>query len=340
MKKLFLLFAIVACAINVLAQTDTLVLVNNDVIVGEIKGLERGVLTFETDYSDSDFKIEWLNVKEVKSSQVFIMTFSNGDRKNGTIKTDPNDPKKVIITEADGQDTGYLINQVVYLKSVENDFISKFSASVDIGYTYTKARNNQQFTARSNLAYLTNAWGADANFDAVRSVQDSAEDISRTEANIGARVFLYRDVFATASGNFLQNNEQKLSLRSVYNIGIGEYLVNTNHMYLIFTIGAAYNDEQYTDPSIAGRQDAEGLAAIELNLFDMGDLSLLTSAKLYPSITSPGRYRTDLKFDIKYDFPLDLYIKFGTTYNFDSNPVEGAAKSDYVIQTTLGWEWN
>ena len=78
---------------------------------------------------------------------------------------------------------------------------------------------------------------------------------------------------------------------------------------------------------------------MELNLFDIGDLSLLTHATGYPSLTEAGRFRLDFKFDLKYDLPLDFYIKTGTTVNYDSQPVAGGSDLDYVIQTGIGWEW-
>ncbi len=340
MKRIIFIAITIFFTVNLMAQTDTLVLVNNDVIVGEIKSLDKGVIIFETDYSDSDFKIEWLNVKEVISTQKFIMTFSNGDRINGYIRTNPSDPKKVNVISDDSTLSSFDIKQLVYLKTLENSFLSKLSANIDVGYTFTKARNNHQLSMRSGVSYLTNIWGADGRLDVVRSVQDSTEAIRRTEGNISVKMFLYKDIFATSSANFLQNNEQKLALRSTYDLGIGNYFVHTNKVYLILIVGGAWNDEVYTDPAISSRSDAEAFGSVELNLFDIGDLSLLTNAKLSPSLSTPGRYRADLKFDIKYDFAYDLYIKFGTTYNYDSSPVEGAANSDYVIQTTLGWEWN
>jgi len=47
------------------AQKDSLILKNKDVIVGEIKSLDKGVITIETDYSKTDFTIEWSGIKEI-----------------------------------------------------------------------------------------------------------------------------------------------------------------------------------------------------------------------------------------------------------------------------------
>jgi len=42
---------------------------------------------------------------------------------------------------------------------------------------------------------------------------------------------------------------------------------------------------------------------------------------------------------MKYDLPLDLYIRLGYSLNFDNKPVEGTNNVDYVFTTGFGWEW-
>jgi len=51
------------------AQNDTIISKDNNVLNGEIKEMDKGVLTFKTSYSDSDFKIEWLKIKMIISNQ-------------------------------------------------------------------------------------------------------------------------------------------------------------------------------------------------------------------------------------------------------------------------------
>jgi len=70
----------------------------------------------------------------------------------------------------------------------------------------------------------------------------------------------------------------------------------------------------------------------------VGDLNLLTNFYWYPSITEEGRNRIDYRFDVKYNLPLDFYVKTGFTLNYDSEPAPGASQSDYVNQTGFGWQ--
>jgi hypothetical protein len=54
-------------------------------MIGEVKTMDRGVVTVKTPYSDSDFKIEWDGVQEIYTDTYFLITLSNGSRYNGTL---------------------------------------------------------------------------------------------------------------------------------------------------------------------------------------------------------------------------------------------------------------
>ena len=75
------------CAFNLSAQIDTLVMPGNALIVGEIKGMEYGIVTIETDYSDDDFTIEWLDVVAIRTQTRFLIALTNGERYNGTVSS-------------------------------------------------------------------------------------------------------------------------------------------------------------------------------------------------------------------------------------------------------------
>ncbi len=136
------------------AQSDSLVFDNNLVIVGEIKNLNRGVITIETDYSDSDFKIEWIKVREIYSSAEYIISLATAERTVGKLSTDSLNKSRVNIW-SDGKLYSFDIHDVVYIKPVKEGFLQRLSASIDFGFTLTKTNNLKQFTTRSNLGYLT-----------------------------------------------------------------------------------------------------------------------------------------------------------------------------------------
>ncbi|MCK5676880.1 MAG: DUF481 domain-containing protein [Flavobacteriaceae bacterium] len=317
---------------------DTLVLVNNNIIVGEFKRMDRSIITFKTKYSDKDFKIKWNKVNEIYSDRVFIISFSDGSRITSSIHSSKKNKGKVILDSGINSQEEDLMD-IIFLEPIGKNFLSRLTIDIDFGITVTKANNLKQLNSSLSYSYLANKWRTNGSFKTVLSRQDSISDISRMDGNVDVSYFLPGDWFAQISAIYLSNNEQKLNLRSTYKMGIGYYFLHNNNLYLAANGGLAYTNESFIDDT-SSKKSSELYFGLGFNKYDIGDLSLLTSASLYPSLTEKGRYRADFNFDMKYDLPLDLYIKMSLTYNYDNQPIEGASDTDYVFTTSFGWEFN
>ncbi|RYJ42766.1 DUF481 domain-containing protein [Flavobacterium beibuense] len=321
------------------AQNDTIILKNKDRLIGEIKEMDRGVLIIETDYSDSDFKLKWIDIKKLSSDQTFLITLKEGNRINSKLQMDSINGGRVVLHDIITKDYIYTtIDDIVYVKSVKQGFISRLDASLSIGLNLTQSNNFKQLSVRSTLGYTANYWSIAGSYNAIKTRQDESEDINRTDASLGIKYFFNHDYFINVSSEILSNNEQQLKLRVTTKAGVGKYFVHTNRVYFGSAVGLAWNNERYEEALGTNRNSAEAFVGMELNMFDFKDFSLLTNAVVYPSLTESRRVRSDIKLDVKYDLPLDFFIKMGATYNYDKRPPEGANKEDYVFQATFGWE--
>lgn len=318
-----------------ISQNDTLILNNGDRIVGELKKMDRGVAIVKTKYSSSDLRIKWKQVKAVHSKQRLLV--STSDRKRyRTTRMDNFKSDNVLVFE---QDSIFVdLQDIVLIKPVEDNFLSKLSATISIGYNFTKASNLSQLSVASTLGYTSDNYGIGLKFNSVQSSQDKVKDIQRTSGELSFNYLLKRDRFLIYQSEYLSNSEQKLKLRMTNKVGYGKYFIHTNKMYLGGALGAAWNNESYDSGIDENRDSGELYATVEVSLFDYGDLSLLSGVTAYPSLTEKDRVRVDYKLEFKYDLPLDLFLKLGFNYNYDNKPVMGASYDDYVIQTTIGWE--
>jgi len=338
-KFVFLISIILFSNLCVWSQNDTIVLNNNDKIIGEIKQMDRGVLTIEADYSKDDFRVKWKDVVKIKSDRIYLLTLSSGKRLNSTLKTKPGDSANVTLQNSNEKFTAS-IKSIVYIKPVESNFFSRLTASLSVGFNYTKSNNLTQFTVRSNISYTAYKWIYNGSFNSVRSSQDNTDNTQRTDASFGFKYFMKKDWFYSAAADFLSNDEQKLKLRSTVKTGLGKYIIHSNKTNFGGGFGLAWNNEQFTDINSTSRNSLEAYAGLSLDMFDLDDLSLSTTIIAYPSLTEKDRFRYDYSLDLKYDLPLDFFLKLGLTYNYDNKPVEGASQSDYVFQATFGWEFN
>lgn len=349
MKRIFILSILSLFTSESYAQKDSLILNNGNVIVGEIKSMDRGVLQIETPYSDSDFRIELEGIDEIYSESRFLFTTTHGERFTGSFKTDKSN-NKIIIKTDEGSEKQMLLEDLVYINGLDNGFLSRLTASIDMGYSLAKANNQQQFNTNLRLGYLHDYWYLNIYFNSLFSTQDDVANIQRNDAGIGFQYFLPKDWFLSGDLDFLSNTEQSLDLRTNARLGLGKYVIHSNRAYWSFSIGAAYNNEDFllatsANPEVRDssyiRQSAEGFLGTELNLFDIGDLNLLTNIMAYPSFTETDRWRADLRFDAVYDNFLleDFYIRAGYTLNYDNQPAEEGKEIDYVFTTGFGWKW-
>ncbi|MDN3204312.1 DUF481 domain-containing protein [Psychroserpens sp. XS_ASV72] len=354
MNKLFTLFLLIfVIHYTSFSQNDSLVLNNGDFIVGDLKSMFKGVLTIEPSYSDSDFKIKWKDVKELKATQRYFIALSDGLRTNGTLKS--SGIGKLIIHKGEGDYLTVNQSDVVYIKSIDSGFLSRLSANIDFGFTLTKANNQQQLNGNLRMGYLADKWTTRLFYNTLLTKQDDASDIRRNDAGIEFLYILPEDWVLGASVNLLSNTEQSLDLRLTSKMGIGNYLKYSNTMYWNVLAGFAYNTESFLPilnpeqgitTTTPNRKSFEGFLKTELNIYDLGDLELFTNIILYPTIFSDtnvksGRTRVDFRFDVKYDdlFIEDFYIRAGYNLNYDNRPAEAGKALDYIFTTGFGWEW-
>lgn len=316
---------------------DKIILYSGDVINGKIEGLENNVLVVETPYSDSDFKIEWKKVEQVFSPRDYFLIFS--DKRKFYSSLNYTGKKHHIILTKDGLYLDeYDMTDIVVIDPVGYNFSSKFGADISFGLTFTKANNVRTFTAIGGVEYVTEIWKLSGSFNFTDTRQDGTEDIQRNEGGLRYRHLLTRSWFAALATHFLTNTEQSIELRNTYTPSIGNYLVRDNRLYFSLSGGINYNRERFSDDT-PNKTSTEGYFRAELKVIDIENLSLGSTLEYLPSLSKENRNRVNFLADLKYDFPLDLFIKFSYTLNFDSNPPNDGPRDDYVLQTTLGWEF-
>ena len=317
------------------AQTDTLYTINGDRMVGEIKSLSLGVLTYKTIYSDQDFKVEWEDIDRIYTNELFRIVTAGGSIVIGSFKTDTTDTQYVILNTRSGL-YRFPREDLIEMIQLEKTFFEKFDLLLSGGYSVIKADNRTQLTGKAKANYTADRWGLGADYGIVRSVIDTSKT-TRQDASLNYRYFFRTRWFVGSHLTFFSNDEQRIKLRTNAALGIGNYLLRNRIIILSVAVGAAFNDEVFFE-SDTPLTSLESLIQGDLKLYGFSDLTLFTSVQFFPSLTEQNRYRTNADVSLKWDLPLDFNIMLTYTLNFDSNPPNNAPRDDYVLDLTVGWE--
>jgi len=333
----YLLVFVLLIGVNIKAQNDTIRLKNNNVLFGEIKSLSTGILTMETSYSDKDFKIEFNKVVELNISRKCIINLTDSRRFYGHIKSES--PGNFTIYFEDGTSEQFQMNEMIALIEVNENFWKRFKFGLDLGYNFTKANNNAQFTVSSYFNFVGEKWLIKGNINLLNSKQDSVENVKRIDAMLEAIRILSKKWYMLGDVSFLSNTEQALKGRVTPSLGLGRFIKTTNKLYFGVTIGATYNIENYDDVSL-NKTSSEAFLGSIFNMFDFKDFDLNTSVKFYTGLSEKGRVRTDYDITIKYDLPWDFYIKTEFTINYDNQPAVSGTELDYIFTSGFGYKFD
>ena len=93
----------------------------------------------------------------------------------------------VVITLENDNVEHFELVEVIVLKEVNDNFWNRFNGSIDLGYNFTKANNNAQFTIAGQFEYIGEKWRHEGNISVLNSTQDDADKTKRTDGNMETR---------------------------------------------------------------------------------------------------------------------------------------------------------
>jgi hypothetical protein len=335
LTSLFVITSAVVYCPDLLAFPDSLVFHNGNIITGEVKGLQKGVLEIDADYNDQNIKVTWLEVKEIYTESQFLITINN-TLYLGRLSSISEDSISII------NDNSVLLQckkrEIVLLSLYKTKFSDRFNALIEVGINAARAENLRQFNSRSSFGYRAPRWSTEASFNSLVSEQNEAGRIRRNDGSLNLRYAPFDKWYVLSSVSLLSNTQQKIDLRVNSLLALGRYLLSSNKAYWGVKIGVNSNQERFEGDD-RSNNSWEGLLGMEINVFDVSDFNMIFTFAGYSGLSDFERYRADMNFDLKYDLPLDFFVRVGTSLNYDNKPAENATPLDYVFRSGFGWEW-
>jgi hypothetical protein len=324
-------------------RTDVLTIENGDQITGEVKGLDRGVLTYKTDDAGT-LSVKWLHVLSLRSLDIFEVEVASENLYWGPLGV--GDQPGILLVGGEA----LVLRDVVGITPIEAGFWARTSGFLDAGFNFAKADARRSLTLDGQMRYRGRKWGSSSSFQYYQQEQESADRLRRASLGLDGSYYfgpLLRNEHAPmwAGRVFWQattNDELSLKLRNLIGGGLQRRLRNSSRSEASATLGILESRETYLD-------EEDPIHSIELLL--MGDLGIyfLDSPKLDVSIiptmfiglTEWGRVRAGFDGRVKYELLKDVFISVIGNASLDTRPPsETAAKSDYSASFTIGWSWS
>lgn len=334
------LFSIVLLSPDVRAREkiDIITMRNGDVVHGEIKSLERGLLEVSTSFMGT-VNIEWRGVLRIESPQFFEVETTTGVRLFGTMPDGLEDD--VIMIGAPGLAERLERIDVVRIYQLDQGFWDRLDGFVDFGYTFARANRNTQYTLGTEVGFNTDKSTIKVDFNSQLTNSKDREPQTQNTVNVSLDRSMSERWFGVGLAQFAQNDELDLSLRQLYGGGIGRYTIQTNRTLLSWWAGAGFTRERFfsNDDPI---NSVEAIAVLNHSyfIFEGNNTDLTTQVAFFPNLSDFGRIRINLNTRIRWEIFKDFTWNVTFRNDFDSRPpTEGSETNDFTLSTSVGFKF-
>ncbi|MEJ2109438.1 MAG: DUF481 domain-containing protein [Acidobacteriota bacterium] len=266
-----LVFALCGCLpARAREKSDLLVLKNGNSVHGEIVRLQRGLLTCKT-ASMGTLEIKWEDLAQISSNFQFAVEDTNGQLFVGRIEVGEEPESIHVVGRRPVRNLKHL--SIVEIREARQDLLQRFSGAVELGYTFTKASERQQFTLYSDLRYRAERYEGTFSFDSILSSSKKPEDterntdIDRKVVAFGGNRNLTGKWLIFSQGRSEHNLELELDRRWSF-LGGPLYIAHrTNRAEFAVRGGLSYTRERYFDEE--GVNNAEIVAGANAQFFKL-----------------------------------------------------------------------
>jgi len=333
---LFLLLGGTLCSAR--PKTDKVHVANGNIITGEIRTLNRDILTLCTDCLGT-LSIKWEDVRRVESDYTFEIYLENGSVFHDTLKPDP-ESGQLLLSGAAGVEK-FQLWRVVSMVPIASRIWRRFNGSINLGYSFLKSDNTTQITPTLDLRYVSRQHEADLYFSGTYVNRTGTEPTRRNQLQLLLRQNLENRYFVAAIVQYARNDELQLAFRIVGGGALGRDLIRTNQVIFSVLGGAAYARQRYYGQSI--ENSPEGLAATQLQWFRLSSpkVDVTASFAVWPTLNSLSTYRTDSNITTNFEVYKNLFFALSFWDTFNSQPTgSSAAQNDFGVVLSLGYTFN
>jgi Protein of unknown function, DUF481 len=320
MKRIIFFLTLFLIASRVFSQSlkDTLFLTNGSILIGEIKKIKLGVMTFDPDDAN-DITVQLRKLKTfVAVSTVFRIQTIGSRVYFGQLVAHSMDHFVRLV----GSDTAMLhVENITDLYPYNNSFIQRFSGSVGLGFTYTRSSDFGQLNFNGKLKYVSRNDEISLSTSGIYSITDSSFVRDREDLTLLYNHYFSSTWFATTFLSYQRNLQLGLNRRFQEGFGMGNKFLTTKQVYAWARSGVVFNQEKNTE-NVASGTLTEIFGQLQFNFFRFTkpEINFIMTQSFYYSLSQSGRFRNDGETDLSWELIDDLKLDFTFYNNYDSQP--------------------
>src|SRR5262249_44138164 len=338
--SLAVVLTLIICLTNAFAKRadDIVFLKNGDRLTGEIKKLQRGELEFKASYMAESGQLDWSEVASLTSKDSYLISMVDGQIFTARFE--------LVATGTDNfriGDRGALrVRQIDVLRilPIEKKFWRQLEGNIDLGLSFTSGNDQYQTELSASVTYRRGDHLLTTAVDSAFSGQTKGTRTARNQFTVDYRKQLSPKWYVGGLFDLLRSDQQSLDWRVTLGGIVGRNLVQSERTRLSAFTGLAMTREKYqVAPAQKWANNADAILGLDFATFRFSKTDIRSRFIVYPSLTTSGRFRSQLNSDLRIKLAKDLWWGLHLYENFDSKPPIEAKKNDLGVSASIGWKF-
>jgi len=319
---------------------DEIRLKDSSIIKGTIITMDEETLTLKTSFA-GEIKIKRTEIAGIQSESTQTVTMSDGDIYTARLNYAPEEGQKLMLKE--GPQVVISRNEIAGINvpvKTESDF---WSGRVFLGMTGQEGNTDElSLNTRAEVNRKTEVnrlfMYAEANF------QRTNEETTTEEYLLGAS--LEQDItetwFGFVSQDFEKDRFEELNLRSVTNVGLGNFFIENDTTILKGLYGLGYEFESFTDDT----SSSDMILTIGYDFrHDFSDWWRIGHKfNYFPKVTGSFTEEFRLVSNAFTEVPISRdeawKVRFTLRHKFNNDPLPGVQSLDTAYFLNIVYDWN
>jgi len=320
-------------------KTDTIVHINGNILKGDFKKMNYGIVTWKMDGMGT-ISLEEPKINTIISSKMFEIKMKSGRIYFGSFEASE-EPRKVNLVLLN-ENVIVDIDDIVEVYPIKNSFLTRLSGNFSLGANYSKGSDVATLVFSGNLDYKKRNSGYSLVWDTNDTYQGDSLSSSKSDISLSWQRILNKgwsiDIAVGASSNLQLGTDLRWNLNST---GIKDLAYNDwNRLYVAAGLNASkeipVGDAETTD-------DLAGLFQIKWKVYKLTGAKVWVDADIsyLPYLTS-NRSRVTLNLNPKVSFFSNNFkVGLNFYYTYDSQPqYAGASNDDYGVNLQFTYALN
>lgn len=320
------------------AVKDTLYFTNGSQIVGKLKSIKLGIVTFDPDDAN-DITVQLRKIKTIAAtSRIFRIETINNQLYFGRLL--PHPLKKTIYVGMYTETLPLALEDISVLYPFEQSVAERFSGTVGLGFSYTRSSGFGRLNFDTKIKYVSRKEELSLSTYGIYTLYDTLFSRDKEEATLKYNYYFLRNWFATVFLVYQRNLELSLLRRYQEGLGLGNKFITSKEVYAWARTGAVLNQERSTE-GVSSAVLTELFGQVEVNFFRFDPkINCVLTQAFYYSLSQSGRFRNDGALTVSWEIFKNFYLSFEPYNNYDSKPpVSGSNRFDYGVVFGINYKF-